>query len=289
MLEDALQLAPDYADARIALARIAFFRGDAGSARRRLASVENHPDARQLAAQIEAAQADPSGPLWRLDTYYGHSRLGAGLDDWQEAGLAVGRRIGPRTTATASVRYYRRFGETDIQAELRGDRDLGSRGTLHLAAAATPDAVFRPEFMLEGGWSGPACAGSACLQPNILVRTANYTSGTVHTLRPGADLVLADDRVRVGAAWVRLQDENGRWLDGWTAHAQWQATSSLRVTAGFADAPETTGGVTMDVRTTSLGGRVRLDDRTGLGIALTREERPSYDRTQLLVSASRRF
>ena len=103
-----LELAPDYADARLGLARVAQRRGDRAAALAELDRIgPGHAEADQLRRQIEAAAAEQPW-RWRIDLDGSYSRIEE-LPDWQSATLVVQHRPGANTTIGRDRRYHAPF------------------------------------------------------------------------------------------------------------------------------------------------------------------------------------
>lgn len=287
---DALSIAPDYEDASIGLARLAYFRGDFDAALDRLATVDqSRSDAAELRASVLEARASASrlrSDRWRIDLAYSRSQLTEGLPDWSQVDVALGRRLGDRTTVTGRVSWAERFERQDTLAELRLDHrfENGVRGYAALGGASDP--IFNPRMRVATGAEGMISANYSAA---IDVSMAQYVSGEVATLSPGLYRILGDDIARVGGRLIVLRDEAGELRSGWSLSAEWSARPRLRLVTGFTDAPETSEGVTLDVRAFTAGARFQVNDRTGLSVQAVHELRSAYDRTGLSVSVSRRF
>jgi tetratricopeptide (TPR) repeat protein len=104
-LRRTLALAPDYADARVGLARVAQRRGHLKVALAELDQVSpgsaNAKALRRQILQTAAAQAD-----WRLDLDGGYSLLDRDRSDWVEASFRIGRHLPGRTLLSAVRRQH---------------------------------------------------------------------------------------------------------------------------------------------------------------------------------------
>lgn len=290
-LSRALDIAPAYDDARIGRARIAYFNQDFTRALDLLEPVgADRPEAATLRASIlEARRAETTQPAhpWRIDLTASRSDLTQNLPDWSLVGLAVGKRITARDALTGSLAWAERFDVEDVYAELRYDRRLGARSSGYVAVGGSPDAVFSPERILRAG--GEAGLGANGLSATLDTSAAYYVSGDVYTVIPGLRKSFAGDAARVGARVIFLRDETGETRTGWSVSGELDAGARTRLLAGYTDAPETSEGVTLDVRALAVGARFELDARTGLTTQVIREERSAYNRTEVLVSINRRF
>jgi YaiO family outer membrane protein len=278
-----LAVAPDYVDARLGLARVAQRRGDADSALREAqsaaAAAPGRPDAIQLARTLRPA------PPWRLDLDTSTSRLGAGLPDWREARLGAARRVDGRWTFGGAAEWTRRFDEEDVYAEARLDRrDPRSDG--YVAVGGAVRAEYRPEIALKAGADIlilPRLSGA------LDVSAARFASGRVTSVQPGLATDLAQGRLRLSARWIVTWDETDSRRSGYALGAVWSVSDRLRLRLDHADAPESSEGVTVDVRSLGAGAEFDLTDRTFLRVGVLHEDRGAYDRQAVTAGLGWRF
>lgn len=282
-----LELAPDYADAWMGRARIAFFNGDLEAAREYLARAGDGEEARSLLARIEAADSPAAQPLWRMDVFGGSGSLTSGLENWTEFGLALGRRLDDSNTLTVQVDTAHRFGLDDQFLAVRLDHQLASGANSYVSLGGSPDAVFRPEFAVRAGISGSFA--SSLWGGSLDVFLGNYLSGDVQSVTLGVYRDLAQGQGRLGARLIGLSDESGATRSGYALTGEWQAALPASLLFSYTDAPETSEGVTLDVRAFTAGLRYQVNDRQGLSFTLLHEERRAYDRTAFVAGASWRF
>jgi YaiO family outer membrane protein len=279
-------LAPEYRDVRLARARLAWFRGDRAEAERRLGdpALAGDPEAASLLARIRSAPADDAAARWRMDVAASHSALSRGLDPWRAVAVSFGRRLEDGATVTAGVEWTRRFGREDVYFELRGDRRLGD-WSVWAAAGGAPDADHRPEWVLKGGATGPSLGGG--VRPTLEAALLSVPAGRVTTVQPG--LVLERGRASLSGRAIGVWDETGAFRSGWAVRGGLDAAERLRLELGYADAPETSEGVTVDVRALNGAAIWRVGPRTALRLDVTRETRAAFDRTEVSLGVSRRF
>ncbi len=286
----ALQLAPDYADARIGLARIAQRRGDGDAALAALDGVDPaNAEARALRAAL-GGSAPGAEPRVRLDFDLSFSDLDEPSQDWQEASLRARYQASQRTAVGAALELSDRFGRTDVHGELRIDRSLREGSGVHLLGGATPDADFRPRWQLGAGGFIRVAAGA---NPTVLTldgRQARYDSGSIQTLTPGLEQYLLGGRAWLTARWINIFDEQGDHHSGWLGRGDLMASDRMRLFAGLADAPDTSAGIVID--TFSLFGGVSYDltDRHAIRLSLAHEDRESgSDRLEFGIGVGTRF
>ncbi|MCR5879722.1 YaiO family outer membrane beta-barrel protein [Phenylobacterium sp. J367] len=287
-LAEARRLAPDYADVQVAQARLAYYQGDLGQAQSRLAPLlaggGPNDEASALAAQI--AQARAAAPAaWRLDMSFARSDLSAsGLEDWLRGSIGVSRRLGDEATVTGYLEQSRQFGLEDTYLEATV---AGRRG--YVAFGGAVDADFRPEWQVRAGVYGPSRSVGNGWNATLSVdgSWAQYFSGDVRSVQPAVTVAKGDSYVLV--RWINTLDERDDYRSGYSLYGVFAATPRLRVSGGFADAPESNQGFTADVRSVSTGVAIDLDAATTVRLDGVYEMRRAYDRTEFAVGVTRRF
>lgn len=275
--------APGYTDAWIGLARIEQRRGDLASARRLAAEAARLDPGNAEVGSLQTALAPP--PPWRVDVSAARSRLSAGLPDWTEARVSASRSLGGGWSAGAAVEVTERFTNTDVYLEARLDRAFGD-SAVYLALGGAPDADYRPEIALTtGGRMRLTDHIAATLDASV----ARYPTGTVTGLHPGVRVSLPGGQVQLSARWINVRDENGARRSGYSAAARWQATDRIAFRAGYADAPESSEGATVDVKAWTLGADLAATERVTVRLGLLSEDRGSYDRDEVSLGLGWRF
>lgn len=280
---DVTRRAPAYVDAWVGLARTWQRRGDLPAARRASSEAARLAPGDRDVLALQVSLEPP--PVWRLDMGVARSRLSGGLPDWTEMRVSVSHRLGEDWSAGAGLEVTERFDNTDVYVEARLDRTIDGGG-VYLALGGAPDADYRPEIAFAaGGQVGLTSRISATMDASV----AQYPGGTVIGLHPGVQVNLPGDRVQLSARWINVRDENGVHRSGYTALARWQATDRAAIRAGYADAPESSEGATVDVRAWNIGADLDLTDRLTLRVGLLSEERGAYDRSELSLGLGWRF
>lgn len=278
-----VERAPDYADAWAGLARVAQRSGDLTAAR---GFAEQARRAAPGSAEIAGLQAAlRPEPEWRVDLSAARSQLSGGLPDWTETRLSVSRRLAMEWTGGLAVEATERFDDSDVYLEGRLERSVG-RGAAHVALGGAFDADYRPQVALLAGGQMRITGG---LDATLDASIARYPTGTVTGLHPGLAVDLADDRVRLAARWINVWDENDDYRAGWAATARWQATERFALRLGYADAPESSDGATVDVTAWSAGTDIGLTNRLVLRVGYLAEDRDAYDREELSLGLGWRF
>ncbi|MFC6197719.1 YaiO family outer membrane beta-barrel protein [Ponticaulis profundi] len=287
-LKRALRIAPDYEDAYLGLARVEWYRGNRSAAQSYLERAGTSQDANALRAQIDSAA---SGPRWRADASIGYSELTENLPGWSEGALSLGYRLSDATTLTTGLQYARRFDNTDLFLHAGLTHSLDNRALLYMSLGGAPDGDFRPEFEFRAGGDFPMVSSSQRdleIWGQISASTASFASGDVQSASAGLQLRLDNDRYRIGARLIGLSDETDESRNGYALDGAWQVTDTIRLLSGYADSPETSEGVTVDVKSYHIGARFQFETHGFQVVALT-EERGAYDRTGLVLATNWRF
>lgn len=277
-----LAAAPGYADAEIGRARVAQRQGDRAaaleSARRARRLEPNRPDIQRLVRELEPTP-------WRMDLDLSRSTLSAGLSDWTEQRLAVSRRLTDDWGASLAIERTERFDDIDVYTEARLDR-RGRRGSAYVAIGGALDADYRPELAVRAG----AVAGvGRGVSATLDAAAARYGVGTVLSVQPGVAASLLADRLNLWTRWINVRDETGTHRQGYALGGAFQVNDRVRLRTAYADAPESSEGVTVDVRSRSGGIDVGLTDRATVRVTVTSERRGAFDREEIAVGLGWRF
>lgn len=286
-LDEAQRLAPAYADVAVARARVAFFRGEPAEAERRLAPVlaarPDHAEARTLSDQLAAAR--DAATAWRLDGTAAHARLSKDLPSQTRGAIALTHTDARRRSRTLLVEQTRQFGldDTYLEAQLASPRG-------HLALGGAPGADFRPKWQVRAGLAAdPVAAGAGwTAQLGIDAAWARYPVGDVRSLQPALTLARGEGLV-LTARWINTLDERDDYRSGYAVRGVWTPAPRLHLSAGWSDAPESSEGLTQDVRAASLGVAVDVTPRLTVRLDGVHETRNAYERDELAVGFIRRF
>lgn len=269
----ALAAAPDYADARLGLARIAQRRGDRAGALAALDAVgPGNADADTLRAQLAA---EPAAPRWSFDTDASYAFLDGPQPDWKQVDFQLRHAANERTAVAARVEIAHRFDNTDVYFETLVDQALGDGVRGYLLLGATPGANFRPQWQIGAGGSVRVTGGGSATVLTLDLRHAEFVTGTVQTVNPGIEQYFADGRAWVTARWINVFDDFSGHQSGYFVRGDVQATDGFRLFAGLSNAPDTDQGVVID--TSSYFGGVVFD----LGGNLTARLSASFEDTEV--------
>ena len=247
----------------------------------------NYQDVKDAQVRLARLRSAPGEPRWRLDAAASYSRLSGGLEPWRSASVYLGRRIGPGSIAVG-VEHTDRFGRSDLYLEGLAARDFGGWDG-YLALGGAPDADHRAELALRGGVQGVGVplGGAWTARPSLDAGWARYAGGDVKTLQPG--MTLDSKSLSLTARWIATWDEFDEFRSGYGVRGEWRLAPGWRLHAGWADAPESSEGVTVDVQAVSLGVGVDLDERTAVRVDVVKEDRGAYDRDEISAGLMRRF
>ncbi|PSJ42106.1 YaiO family outer membrane beta-barrel protein [Allosphingosinicella deserti] len=289
-LSRTLEIAPDYVDARIALARLAQRRGDLDEARRQVGSISSsNQEVRDLISTLSAGEA--ALPYrWQLDIDGSYSALGSGRPDWKEATVQLGYNAGPATVIAGRLEGSRRFGFSDVYGELRLDQRLSSDAAIYVSLGGTPDADFRPEWQIGVGGSLRVRRGPAATAVTLDARQARYAAGDIQTVSPGVEQYIFGGRAWISGRWINIFDEAGNHQWGWLGRADVLATEAIRLFAGAADAPDVSEGVVTDTFSLFAGVSAAISQRTTIRLSIAHEDRATgTDRSQVGMGLGIRF
>lgn len=247
----------------------------------------DYQDVKDARARLAHRRTEAPETLWRVDAGASYSHLSAGLEPWRGAWLYAGRRL-EGGSVTLGAEHTDRFGRSDLYVEGRASRDFDGWAA-YVAAGGTPDADHRPEVALKAGAQLGArdIGGGWAIHPELDASWARYATGDVKSLIPG--LFLEHERLSLTGRLIATWDEFDEFRSGYGVSGELRVADRWRLYAGWADAPESDSGVTIDVRALSLGVGVDLDDRIAVRLDGTKEDRGAYDRDEIAVGLTRRF
>lgn len=284
--ERTLQIAPEYADARIGLARVAVRRGDRMGA---LAYLEPLSPSNAEAIDLRARLRSSPAPVYRsrIDVDFGAAAVES-QPDWREASFQLNHRLTDASAVTGRIEAARRFDLNDVYGELRIDHRFSPDFSVWLAAGGTPDADFRPSWQLGTGLAARVKGGPQATVLTVDFVQAHYRSGDIQTVTPGVEQYFANGRAWATARWINII-EDGDHRSGWLARGDVMAGSRVRLFAGLADAPDLSEGIIVD--TFSLFGGLVADvgDRTTIRFSVARDDRAVGDRLSASIGLGWRF
>ncbi|GLR48682.1 YaiO family outer membrane beta-barrel protein [Sphingomonas astaxanthinifaciens] len=287
-LERWLAAHPDDVDARLqyglALIDLGRPRDAERALRQVLAAAPGYEDARLGLARIDRDRP----PRWRFDLDGGASQLSGRQPDWRELAGQLRYQDG-ESAYGLRVEASRRFGRSDVYAEVAAERSLAPGFAVSLIAGATPDADFRPVWQLGAGARWRVRATPAPTLLTLDTRVAHYRSGTVALAKPGIEQYVAGGRLWGTAQLIVLRGD-GRTQIGALGRIDAEVSDGLRLFAGAANAPDLSEGVPLRDRSLFGGVEASLGDRRFLRFSIARHDLPAgADRTDFSVGGGIRF
>lgn len=281
--EQALSIAPDYDDARIGLARLAFADGDIASAKTWLGDVSearaHEPEIVALRRALEASDQ----AQWRIDVAGAYSTLSEDLDPWREATLSATRRKGAHAYG-AGVEIVERFGASDIYGELRFAQTT-SYGHWGAALGGAHDPLFKPEVGLRFNVSTDEREQWSI---DAALTLARYNVGQIDQMTARATRRIGED-VRIHAAGIFVLDETDDFRAGYALGGAWRVHNRAELSLTWADAPESSEGATIDVRSVAFGLALDVAPNARIRLGVAREDRAAFNRTEFSLALARTF
>ncbi len=290
-LKRGLAIAPHYADLRLAYARLAYFQSHNAEARRRLAPLLAGParqEAEGLLAAITRAEQAGNAPPWRVDADASYSILSRNLPAWSEEDLAIARNLDRRTILSVGVQQTRRFNIDNTYLHLAVSHNFGPLDVL-LGYGGSPDAVYRPRNLLEASLTAPLFGIGRDWQVvgGLDGSFAWYPSGAVDSLQPVVTLAQGD-AMSLSARYIHTRAA-GQTLSGFALRGMARLVKGLFLNLGYANAPDSSAGVTYKVEAVSVGFTVNLNATNALQLSATRETGAPYTRTDIVLGITHRF
>ncbi len=279
-----LEIAPSYDDAKVGLARLAYRAGDGREAQVWLdrvgAAHARDPDVVALRSALSQVGHDVN---WRLDAGAAYSDLSRSLPAWREGSASIARRQG-RDTFGAGLEWARRFDLSDVYGEARYSRG-GPHGYWGLSLGAATEHIFKPKasLRLEG-----ATAEDQDWGLNGAVTFARYDAGPVRKADLRVSRKVSED-ARISAQGVVVKDETGQVRAGYGLGAKLRVSNKSDLSLGWSDAPESSEGFTVDVRTVSVGLSAEVAPGLQIRTGVARENRKAFDRTEVSLGLARWF
>ena len=278
--------APDYLDAYIALARNQAAQDDRDGALLALEQAETLQPGNTEIAEMTSAMASPRPRGMRANLRFSASGLTKDLPGWTEISPSFAWPVQSGLNLEVSALYAERFERTNTYLEGRLSRKF-SWGSGHIAIGGSGNASFLPENSL--GLGAVFSVPRHSLSWSVDARSAQYGSGNVRTLQPGIEKAWLDGRFALSGKWINVWDEQDRHRAGYTVQTRTIVAPGLTFRGGYADAPETSEGFTIDVKAVNSGLEWELTKQTVLRVDGVLEERSAYNRSELSLGLGWKF
>jgi YaiO family outer membrane protein len=246
-----------------------------------------------------AAFAQPPPNPWRVDVSTAYSRLSGGLDPWRQQTVVATYRPDPNDWWSVGLEQGERFGLSDSVVSMRVVRAMEGGATLSAGATASREANFSARSSLRLGVQssdfklgpvarsdrqGPGWTASVGLEATL----AQYRPGGVRSLQPTITLSRGPD-TSVSFKLIETWSEAGESISGYAVSGTLSPRPGLRLRLGYADAPESDSGVTVQAQSVFGGFDLDLGDLASIRMTVTHEERSAFDRDEVVASLMRRF
>lgn len=291
-LKQGLEISPHYDDLNVAYARLAFFRQHPAEARQRLEPAlqgASTPDAQELLKQITSAEREAMGLPWRVDATATYSSLSKGLEPWREGDVAFGRRIDAVSSLSLGIEESNRFGVSNVYLHGEYSRRFGDWSGF-FGYGGSPDAVYRARYFFQGGVGAPAVTvgGGWTLAGELDTAYGVYPADSVTSVTPIMTLARGDD-LSLSARYIWTSDRDGAAVGGYAVQAIAPLASFLRLSLGYADAPDISTGVILKTRNYSAGIALDVPGDTTLKLSGAHETGAVYTRDDYVLGVTHRF
>ncbi len=279
LYDSLLETYPGNADILNGYGYLEYYRENLNSAesyfREVLAISPKYEDAQRGLERVLAAKEAQrnSGDRWRIDVNGGFNSFDNGAADWNHQSLRIEHVPGSVGIYGGATRYER-FGLNDIQflGGMRSNTD--SAFDWNIGAGFTPDADFRAEL------TGLARLGykfdlndSTVLHSSIGYQIDDFElTGTIHQISPQIMAYLDNGMIFTGRLVHVMQsgvdNQTGFMVSGYTPLGD-----RFGARAGYANAPETIGGIVIDTESIFGGLTYQLTDGLEVHGTYTRDDR----------------
>jgi YaiO family outer membrane protein len=110
----------------------------------------------------------------------------------------------------------------------------------------------------------------------------------VTSFSPGLRWAISQ-RLSVQGRWVAAAPSDGDLLSGYALRAELRAQPRTRLSLAYADAPESSEGLPVTVKTVSLGAGRDFGDQLSLNLTASHETRDSFTRDEVVLGSALRF
>ncbi len=256
-----------------------------------LAAYPGYEDARTGLKRTQDARDEfrRNNHRWRLDVNGGTSSFDNGQADWNYQSARAERQLDD-VAVHGGVTRYERFGMTDVEliGGVRSNTD--SAWDWQLEAGFTPSSDFRPETGAKARLGRTIeTAGDTVIHASLGYHIDDYkTTGTVQQLTPQLTAYLDNDIVLNGRLIHVMQD--GISDTGWMVSGSAPVADRLSLRAGYANAPETVNGITIDTESIFGGVTYSVTNSLDLHATYTLDDRENtYKRDALNVGITQKY
>jgi YaiO family outer membrane protein len=222
----------------------------------------DYTDAREGLARAERQDVSSGGSYLMVGGAW--SELNRGATDWAEVSLDAATPVSRTTTLGGRVVAYRRFGLNDL--ELMGNLTVHPSDNLwlRLSAGGTPAADFRPRTALAVGADYRIVGGANATVLSFDTSHQRFPLQEVVTVNPGIVQYFADGQLWATLRGIGTLAGGGRLQVGGLGRLDYAPRERYRYFVGFANGPDTELGVVTRVSSMFGGAEFPLGDRLSI-------------------------
>ncbi|MFW2351021.1 YaiO family outer membrane beta-barrel protein [Qipengyuania sp.] len=287
LIDCALRIAPDDLDIRLARARILLWQGRLEEARHEadfVSSLEpQYPELADLNNALRRSSQRRAAAY--LTTSWSNVTTPTSDQTWKGVSLGSLVALDPRHTIVATLDFEDRGFATDTRIQTRFERQIDG-GFVYLSASGTPNADFREQWAIAGGFELPL--GDTTLIGDY--RHAQYADSSIDVVSPAVRIPLGTERVSLTLKGTLLASPESKLQAGVSGRLDAQLPRDYGIAAGLATYPDTEAGITRQVRGAFASFRIPVSDRISLSVTGDIERRKaSYTRRGIALGLSWRF
>lgn len=242
---------------------------------------------------LPAAPVRAENFTWQIDTGYEYSRFSRRPQtSWRQEYMQLNRFLDARKTVIhGRIERYDQFTNIDTAYELGADHVFAPWMNGYIHATVSPEADFRPDLRISTGGEirldrnpqGPAWWLALALREDYYTNTAAFSANPALRFEPREGWA-------VTARLITVSPRGEKTLYGQEARCDGTVRDGFRFRLGYADAPETESGVTVNTKTIYGGIAADFTPAHTLNLNVARDDREnSYVRQVYSVGFSYRF
>lgn len=286
---------PDDPDLLLTEANLFFYQGKNAEAQKIYAKiVRKYPDYKEAQEGLERAKAPPPAKmLWQIDTGLEVSSFTRqSQSSWREQFVQLTRKITDDWTWHLATHRYDRFHKINMTYETGIDHRFSLRTYGYIYGALTPGGAFvsRRQVSMGGGTRlDPSKEKTIPLWAVLDTRFDDYGSTDTKNISPEIRVEPADGWA-LGAKYITVLQRHISPVHGWQVRMDGKLTGQSGFNIGYAKAPETSSGVTVETKTFFGGIRWDISSLHAINIGYAHDDRQNaYIRQVVNMSFTTRF
>jgi YaiO family outer membrane protein len=258
--------------------------------------LSRYPDYADARDGLSLARNKTESPeyRWQIDAGYEYSSFSRRPQPaWNQKFLQINHFLNNRKTALhGRITSYDQFKNIDSEYEAGIDHNFLPWLTAYLYSAFSPEADFRPDWRLAAGGAirlNRPRQDLPVIWMTLDTRRDLYDDTDVLSINPGLRIEPMDGWA-ISAKAISVDQKDAKRVYGHEFRLDGQMKEGLRFTLGFADAPETVAGVTVDTKTYFGGIAADIGEAHTVRLNYAHDDRDnSWKRDVINVSISYRF